>query len=100
MTLSDQHAKVVVALRRRCEMPFADNGSLITFTSKQLGKDLLIVIEMNAIPIKPIQMAVFSSLNDRSTWSANRIRHVTTRKPHAFIRNPIHTGSRDARKNQ
>ena len=31
---------------------------------------------------------------NRSAWSANRIRHVITRKPHAFIRNPIHIGSR------
>lgn len=93
-TLPDQHVEMVVTLRRRREMPFSNNGSLITFGPKQLRKGLLATIEMNAVPIKPIQVTVFSSLNDRSAWSANRIRHVITRKPHAFIRNPIHIGSR------
>ena len=92
-TLPDQHVEMVVTLRHRREMPFSNNCSLITFGPKQLRKDLLTTIEMNAVPIKPIQVTVFSSLNDRSAWSVNRIRHVTTRKPFAFIRNPINIDS-------
>lgn len=63
-------------------MPFANHGSLVAGFLEQFWKSLLVPVEPVAVPPEPVQMAVLSGQDDRSTWTANGIGAETVLKQH------------------
>jgi hypothetical protein len=70
-------------------MPLPDDSRLVANLLEQFGEGLLAAIERVPISHKPVQMIVFTSLNDGSTWPADAIGAKAIGKQHALVGNAI-----------
>lgn len=90
--LALQHMPVVESGRRGAEMPFSDNGRLVTGSLEQLGHRLLVGIELIAVATKAVQVTVLAGENHGPRWPADGVGDEAAVESHAFVGQPVDIG--------
>ena len=94
MALSSQQVPVVKTLRRRPEMPLADDRRLVATLLQELWKGHLIGIELVSILSEPILVAMQTCLDHSAAGTTNGIGTKTILEQHPLIRQPVNVWRR------
>ncbi len=74
-------------------MPLSDDGGLVAYFLQQLGEgDLRSVEEGVAVDAKSVEMAILAGEDGGSARSTNRVGHIATVEPDAFVGESIDVG--------
>ena len=87
---------IVKALRRRDQVPFANDCCLVVCLLQELRKCLLVTVETIAVAKEPIQVAVFSGLNDGATGPADGVGDIAPRESHPLLSDAVQIGRGDS----